>query len=172
MKVINFYAGPGAGKSTTCALLFAKLKLLGLNVEMALEYAKDKVWEESFKTLENQIYVFGKQHHRIYRLKDKVDFIITDSPLLFSIQYDATKNSTFKQLVLGEYNKYNNINFFIKRDCVYNPKGRMQNEEEAKQIDNEIFTLLNSNNIPFYEIDRGEKGVDEIFSILKKECVE
>lgn len=43
MNVINLFAGPGSGKSTTCAGVFNKLKLAGINCEMALEYAKDKV---------------------------------------------------------------------------------------------------------------------------------
>lgn len=171
MVVINFYGGPGSGKSTTCALLFAKIKLLGKNIEMALEYAKDKVWEESFKTLENQIYVFGKQHHRIYRLKDKVEMVLTDSPLLFSIQYDVTKNECFKNLVLSEFNKYENLNFFIERDCGYNPKGRMQNEEQAKKIDSEILSILNENNIPYYAIKRGENGMKQIIEILKEKNI-
>ena len=46
--VINLFAGPGVGKSTTAARVFAELKLKGVNCEMALEFAKDKVWEESF----------------------------------------------------------------------------------------------------------------------------
>lgn len=70
MKVINLFAGPGSGKSTTCAGVFSKLKLAGVNCEMALEYAKDKVWEQSFHTLDNQIYIFGKQLHRLWRLKE------------------------------------------------------------------------------------------------------
>ena len=45
--VINLFGGPGCGKSTIAALLFGKLKQNGINCEMALEYAKDKVWEES-----------------------------------------------------------------------------------------------------------------------------
>ena len=65
--VVNLFGGPGCGKSTVAALLFGKLKQHGVNCEMALEYAKDKVWEESFKTLEDQIYIFGKQLHKIWR---------------------------------------------------------------------------------------------------------
>jgi adenylate kinase family enzyme len=32
MKVINLFAGPGAGKSTTAAALFSKMKWKGYNV--------------------------------------------------------------------------------------------------------------------------------------------
>ena len=66
MIVVNLFAGPGSGKSTTCAGVFAKLKLAGVNCEMALEYAKDKVWEERIKylmirfmSLENSFIVFS-----------------------------------------------------------------------------------------------------------------
>ena len=65
MIVVNLFAGPGSGKSTTCAGVFSKLKLAGVNCEMALEYAKDKVWENSLDVLDDQIYVFGKQLHRL-----------------------------------------------------------------------------------------------------------
>ncbi len=45
--VINMFAGPGAGKSTLAAGTFFRLKCLGVNAEIAPEYAKDLVWEES-----------------------------------------------------------------------------------------------------------------------------
>lgn len=63
--IINLFGGPGTGKSTLMAQLYAKLKILGYETEMAPEFAKEKVWEESYKTLEDQIYVFAKQLHKI-----------------------------------------------------------------------------------------------------------
>ena len=54
--IINLIGGPGSGKSTTAAGLFYKLKQMGIDCEMALEFAKDNVWEESLMTLNDQIY--------------------------------------------------------------------------------------------------------------------
>ncbi len=162
--VINLFAGPGSGKSTTAAGVFNQLKLLGVNCEMALEYAKDKVWEKSYHTLDNQIYVFGKQLHKIWRLKDEVDVIITDSPLPFSIYYDKEKSESFKSLVLEQFNKFNNINYFIIRNASYNPKGRMQTVDEAIEIDKEIINILTENDIPFCLISK-----DEATNIIVKE---
>ena len=110
MIIINLFAGPGSGKSTTCAGVFSKLKLAGVNCEMALEYAKDKVWENSLDVLDDQIYVFGKQLHRIKCLKDKVDVIITDSPILLSIIYNKEESNYFDDLIVEQFHKFNNLN--------------------------------------------------------------
>ena len=109
--VVNLIGSPGSGKSTTAAGLFYNLKKLGINCEMALEYAKDKVYEESFKTMDDQLYIFGKQYHRMWRLKNLVDVIITDSPLLLSIYYNKTKSNYFEDLLLN--NTINSIICFI-----------------------------------------------------------
>ena len=87
--VVNFLAGPGAGKSTIAGSVFAELKWLGVDCELVTEYAKDKVWEESYKTLANQLYVLGKQSHRNFRLDDKVEVMITDSSVLMSLLYST-----------------------------------------------------------------------------------
>lgn len=145
--VINLFGGPGTGKSTSTAQVFSELKSRGVNCEMALEYAKDKVWEESYRTLENQIYVFGHQHHRIHRLLGKVDAIVTDCPLLLSLYYGKGHGETFKRLVLEEHHKLNNVNVFLVRKKVFNPAGRLQNEEEAKEIDVALKQILVDNQI-------------------------
>ena len=169
--VINLFSGPGVGKSTTAARVFAELKLQGINCEMALEFAKDKVWEESFKTMDDQIYIFGKQFHKIWRLKDKVDVIICDSPLPNSIIYDKENSETFHKLIMEQFNKFNNLNFVLERSTEYQKEGRMQTEEEAKQIDKNVLEMLNQYNIQYQSlaIDNAyKKIVETILNILNK----
>lgn len=140
--ITNFFAGPGTGKSTTMGGVFYLLKSAGVRCEMATEYAKDKVWEKSTHTLDNQIYVFGKQHHRIWRLLDQVEVVITDSPLLLSLYYGNRESDTFKRLVLEEHNRLNNYNVFLAREKPFDPVGRLQNEAQAKAIDEELKSIL------------------------------
>lgn len=40
--VVNLFGGPGSGKSTGAAYVFARLKMLGYNAELVTEFAKDK----------------------------------------------------------------------------------------------------------------------------------
>ena len=168
MIVINLFAGPGSGKSTTCAGVFAKLKLAGINCEMALEYAKDKVWENSHEVLDDQIYVFGKQLHRIFRLKDKVEVVITDSPVLLSILYDKSENPYLRDLVLDQFNKFDNRNYFIHRNTIYNPKGRLQTESEAKEIDKVLIDLLGKFEVNYKNVDK-DYAADVIFNEIMAE---
>lgn len=161
--IINLFAGPGSGKSTTCAGLFSKLKLAGINCEMALEYAKELVWENNLETLDDQIYVFAQQLHRINILKDKVDVIITDSPLLLSIIYDKSKNKIFKELVKEQFNNFDNLNYYVKRNSIYNPKGRLETIDEAVDKDVEILELLDDNHISYRSVDKND-AVDRIFN--------
>lgn len=143
--VINLIAEPSAGKSTLASELFAKMKWLGYEVELVSEYAKELVWEQRNETMKNEVYLFGKQHHRLFRLKEKVKFIITDRPLILSILYNniyGDKSQEFTNLVKHEVNKFNNINFLLKRTKPYNPNGRNQSENEAREFGKIINDLL------------------------------
>lgn len=169
--VVNLFAGPGAGKSTFCAGVFASLKWIGIDCEMATEYAKDMVWQRSFDVLENQLYVFGKQQNRIFRLNRKVDIIVTDSPLINSIIYDAGKRpstrAAFVNLVLAEHRDTDSLNFFIERRKAYNPNGRMQTLEEAAKLDTQIRDVLDSNQIPYVPVVGVPENIQTIvWSIL------
>ena len=169
--VINLFAGPGVGKSTTAARIFAELKLKGVNCEMALEFAKDKVWEESFKTMDDQIYIFGKQFHKIWRLKDKVDVIICDSPLPISIVYDKENSDAFHKLIIEQFNKFENYNFLLERGGEYQTEGRVQTEEEAREVDKVVKNVLDTYGINHMTLPiegAANKITDFVLKIIKK----
>lgn len=163
--IVNLYAGPGTGKSTCMAGVFCELKLRGVNCEMAPEFAKEKVWENSIETLDDQIYVFGKQLHTIRRLLGKVDIIITDSPLLFSIHYGANENEAFRRLVVDVYHRYLNLDIFLERKKEYNPAGRLQTKEEAVAMDFQIKALLTEHNPNYYIFESNKENMTNIASL-------
>jgi hypothetical protein len=168
--IVNLFGGPGSGKSTTAAGLFHMLKINGVNCELVTEFAKHITWKEDFNTLKNQIYVFAKQHDRMFHLKDKVDVIITDSPIIMGLSYcnwDYMARS-FEQFVVDEFNREDavNVNYFINRVKEYNPSGRSQTEEEAKEKDKEIKTLLNNYNVEYNFIDGDETAVNELYKVI------
>lgn len=170
--VINLIGGPGSGKSTCASGIFYELKKLGINCELSLEFVKDKVWEESYKVLDDQLYVFGKQYHKLFRLKDKVDVIITDSPLLISIHYNKISSQHFNNLVVEQYHTFNNLMYFINRSETYQSEGRLQTKEESEMIDRDIKTILETYDIDYTEIsceDAVKYIVDEVKNKLNKE---
>lgn len=166
--VVNMFAGPGAGKSTTAAALFTLLKLhQGIQCELVPEFAKDLVWEERNHTFKNQHYIFSKQQHRIWRVSQKVDITITDSPILLSNIYRYSMTSeTFRAFVLEEFERYNNINFFIERTKRYAKYGRNETEEEARKIDDIIKEYLSRHNIHYYTIEGNVSGINDAASII------
>jgi len=168
--VINIFAGPGAGKTTTMAGLFSKLKLDNINCEMATEFAKELTWEERQVALSNSIYVFGEQQYRLYKLSRKVEIIVTDCPLLisyyFNKKYKFNEDNSFDNLIINTFNSYNNINVFLNRVKPFNPKGRNQTEEECKQIDKDMKVLLDSLNVPYIVVDGNQKGIDDLYDVV------
>lgn len=166
--VINLIGGPGSGKSTAAAELFAFLKKAGRSCEMALEFAKGKCFEESFKVLDDQIYVFAKMYHMIYRLAGKVEFIVTDSPLPISLYYNKEESEYFDKFVVEQYNKFDNLMYFIERDeSSYEEIGRIQTFEESKEIDKELISLLKKYNIPYKSVSQ-RRAVRSILTDLSR----
>jgi hypothetical protein len=174
--VINLFGGPGCGKSTGAAYVFSKLKMLGVNAELTSEYAKDKTWEGNMKAIACQPYIFGNQVYRIDRCIDDVDVIVTDSPLLLSLFYnrDEAIEPYFTQLVEAKFNEYENLNFFLIRNKVYNPVGRNQTETEATEIDEQVLKFMSAYERELkYDVVTGDnegydKIVEKVLDYLRK----
>ncbi len=173
--VVNLYGGPGSGKSTQALGVTYKLKLNGVNCEYASEHAKDLVWREDYGSLKNQINVFGKQHDKLFHLKNKVDVIVTDSPAVMGLLYcdwDLV-SPKLRELAIDEFNRDDviNINIMLTRDPnrPYDPNGREQTEEEAKSKDKDVRALLSDLGIRVRHFTATESTVDYIYTdIMKK----
>lgn len=150
--VINFFGGPGTGKSVAASELFVTMKKKGMNVELITEYAKDLTWEARYNILEqDQLYIFAKQHRKLLRIKDHVEYAITDSPLLLSSIYFNQDTSLYPKqefinLVNETFNQYPNINVLLIRNknFKYQQIGRNQNSYEAEKIDEKMVHYLDS----------------------------
>ena len=176
MKVINLFGGPGSGKSTTAAGLFHHMKNQGYKVELVTEYAKDIVWAERHKELNDQLYITAKQNHRLFLLQDKVDYCITDSPLLLALVYCRMMPSSFAPFVRDLFYDYNNIAVLLRRTKPYISLGRSQTEDEAQILDTQIHALVHSTVPPhqIIEIDgdyQAPKVILEWLSIERKPYV-
>lgn len=172
-RVVNLFAGPGTGKSTTCAALFAELKYSGHNTEMVLEYAKDAAWERrGEKVFKAQEYIFGKQHFRLSRVAEEVEFVITDSPVLMSTVYipDQYFLKSLEQTCVEAHESYDSINIFLKRSLAkpYNPKGRNQDESGARALDLKIEAMLKKHSVPYTTLLFSRANVQEIILLMKQ----
>lgn len=176
MIVVNLFAGPGAGKSTTAAGVFHNLKTSGVNCEYVHEWIKWSVWEDRLSILDDQMYIFAKQHHMLHTLRDKVDVAVTDSPILFSLIYGKLYGkSAFKRypefftLVENVFKDFDNENFIIDRVKPYNQSGRVQSYEEACKLDLRIARTLTTTGHKYTRVKGDASGVDAVTeSIIKR----
>lgn len=152
------------------ALVFSRLKMLNINCELVTEFAKDKTWEKNFSALSNQVYVFAKQYFRMDRCADQVDVIITDSPLALSPYYnkDPDIHKPLCELAVRIANKFNNLNYFIKRVKKYNPIGRNQTEAESDKIAIDLKNMLKDYDIPYTEVNGDLMSADIIVNDILK----
>lgn len=171
--VVNLFGAAGCGKSTAAAHVFSQLKMRGVNCELVTEYAKDCTWENREMALNCQEYIFGKQSYRLKRCADKVDVIITDSPLPLGLFYntDPVLDDNFKNVVMNVFNKYCNMNYLLTRVAPYDPVGRNQTQKEADMIGDKIQDFLDDNDIHYVhgvgDIDFYNLIVNQVVSILK-----
>jgi hypothetical protein len=178
--IINFFGGPGIGKSTQSAGLYTIMKKHHYDVELTYEFPKIVAWEENYSAVKDQFYITANQHRNISRLYGKVKYIIVDSPIILGMVYKTRYNiepqypsmfydDTFDNFILSLFKKYNSLNILLRRDdTTYDENGRFQNLQESKEIDEDVKIRLLANSIPFVEFDvHGNTSLD-IFNYIKK----
>lgn len=175
-KIVNFIGGPGVGKSTTALGVAFNLKKRLVNIEYVAEYAKDVTWEGTHALLENQTHIFSEQFRRQFRLIGKVDYVITDSPLILSCVYHEYAKHKLahpeyveqvKQFYLASYRQFDNVTYLIEAGVrPYNPVGRNQTEAEARGVHEDVIALMDLNDLPYTRIRPGDEGVARVMQEL------
>lgn len=155
IRRVSFFSGPGTGKTTTSSDVFARLKNriihnnLDIQIELVQEYIKSWAWEGRKPKGYDQFYVCAKQLRREeIPLRNGVDLVVTDSPLLLQCAYARKYNCPYWQnlVAITEHfeKEYPSLNIFLDRgDRPYVAKGRYESHEQAKEMDNYILGVLN-----------------------------
>lgn len=156
MLKINLYGGPGSGKSTLSTILFSELKLREKRVELVREYAKELVYQEKdmINLVEaDRIYILAEQMRREAIHYGKIDYLITDSPVLIAAYYYRNRSAIdlAKGLLMAPDRE---LHFLIRRDetLPFEKYGRAHDEDAAKKIDQDMRDFLEKEGIKYHEI--------------------
>lgn len=152
---VNLYGGPGTGKSVQQALIFARLKIWGVDAMMSMEAAKRYVYNGSVE-IKTQEGLFGDQLRELELLNGKCEVIVCEAPLLFNIIYDRVNgninNIDFHRQVSNKYKQFDNMDFLFTRTHKYQREGRYQDEQGAIEVDKIIIDVLKENAVTPIEI--------------------
>ena len=174
--ILNLYGGPGTGKSTSAAFLFYVLKSLGADVELVREYVKDWAWEKRTIGTYDQLYFLGKQVRRESMLLGKVDWVVTDSPVLIGTYYaqqhsplslaEGVRASTLAYYRQCDDDGHSHVHIFLRRSKPYVAEGRYHTEEEAKEADRGLRALLTTVRLPFIDCGTDEGDLRTLLLLL------
>lgn len=174
--LINFVGAPSSGKSMMAALTFVKLKTDHNSSELIQEYAKQLVWENRLEELANQWYVTKRQYDMIKAVYGKVDYLVTDSPLLIGLYYNRHHDDNVcnvektERMILSKMEEFNNVYIFLKRNKnnPYEKVGRIHNEEQSIEIEKDLKKLLDEFNLDYLEVVSDVNNIDEIMRYIYK----
>lgn len=167
MKVINFFGGPAARKSTMAAATYVALKERGIPADLVREYATYLILsgrEEQLK--KDQLSVLAKQHHLLDILRGKVEVAVTDSPLPLNALYAAPGTpEAFNTLVFDYFNQFENINILLNVDwSTYQTVNRVHSKKQAIEMHIRLRQMLDSRGVPYHELPLNTTShrVDEV----------
>ena len=172
--LINFVGAPSAGKSMMAALTFVKLKSKHNSSEYVQEFAKQLVWAERYEDLKNQWYVSKKQYEMLRAVYGKVDYLVTDSPLLLGLHYNRYESNNIcdikktEEMILSKMLEFNNIYIFLKKNKgnPYEKTGRIHTEEQSVEIEKNLKMMLDEFNLKYLEIESDLNNIDKIMEYI------
>lgn len=168
MLTVNLWGAPGSGKSTTGAGLFFLMKINKWKAELVMEFAKELVWEQRHGYFGDQASIFCEQNRRLLRLVDhNIDFAVTDSPLPLPAFYQEEDYlPSFNALVMEQFNRYNNANYFLVRKHSFEAIGRRHDETQAMEIEERLQQFMHDSGINFTVMEACPQTPEMIYDDL------
>lgn len=174
-KVINIIGAPGVGKSTFAAKLFAEMKAQGFSCELVQEFAKEMVYANNDKLRNDQLIVMAEQYRRTFVLDGKVDYIITDSPILLGVIYNRLTTKpyppeTFDKVCTQAFNRFDNINIMLAHNLErpYQQQGRIENLAQSIKIERAIARLVYEQKLKVLRNPTVDFVIDELKRVEKQ----
>lgn len=148
--IVNFFAGPGAGKSTLALLVTGYLKLAKISADYLPEVPKCLIWAGNTRDLGDQLYIDAMTYKG---LRDWIGpwgppVIVSDSPLCLHAAYASEAQGKIILDLDRKMREDSNLvflDFFVVRgQKSYTEIGRIHSKEEAHELDNKIFRIAQS----------------------------
>lgn len=145
-RIIGFYGGPSIGKSAAAWTAAAWLKRNGASVELANEYVKKWAWlGREVKPLD-ELTILGQQIAEEADLLGKVDFIVTEKPVVLDLAYCRIYQpeaiiKAVEESVAAHYQHvaslgHQHINVIFRRvQGGYDTRGRYESRRQAELVD-------------------------------------
>lgn len=176
-KVVNFVSGPSSGKSLSSSLIFGELKMLHKTSELVQEYAKQLVWQDRIDELNNQYQVSYEQYKMIKAVSGKVEYLVTDSPLVLGLFYNRYHHNNVsniektEEMILQKIAEFDNIYIFLERndEFKFEKEGRIHGEEESKMIDRKLQELMEEFNFKYLKIKSSRENIPIMLDYILKE---
>lgn len=166
--------GSGIGKSTIAAGLYYHMKLAHKNVELVREYVKLLAWQGIKPGQYDQVNIFGEQCKLEHALYGKVEYVVTDSPIVLAPIYEhfyhgdsMMEEAAIKFLNKSSKNNVEQLNIVLARGKDYDTEGRYQTLEEAMKVDKMVLDFLHKYEMDYIVIDGSEEErVQKILDLL------
>lgn len=173
--IVNFFGGPGAGKTTAAADLFSSLKKNHVEAQLVGEFATECVLEGNQEALEDQVYIFGNTYHRMVSAHKSAPVTVIDSPILLSLIYQTGLPESFNDLIIEMHNRLDNFNVMLDvRDEAHNHSmvGRVHSLSESVGLDHQIKTMLDLHSIPYVLQSDVESSGKKLIPYLTNEILD
>lgn len=167
-KLINVYGGPGAGKTTVAATIFAHLKQTGRHAELCLEYAKELVYRGGIGPgMEDLIMEEQLWRHDTYVIGE-VDYVVTDAPLLHKASFSHGKE--YKVMVEEARvmeDKYTSVlHLMLPEPVGCDMRGRMHDADQSASIHRRTLMTLATEGIEVVNVVNIPQALEAVFDFI------